>query len=203
VNSQPVLQYDVAYPGTLNRWLPLVKWLLIIPQLIVLSVVALAAEVVGFIAFFAILFTGRYPVGMFNFSVGVLRWLANITAYTYLQRDEYPPFSMQAGTYPVTLTLDYPESLSRWKIFLKWLFIIPHLIVLYLLNAARSVCVFIAFFSVLFTKTYPRGLFDFVVGVDRWSFRVYSYMFLLTDAYPPFSMDPNPGGAAPAYAGAM
>lgn len=203
MDSQPVLQYDVAYPEHLNRWLPLVKWLLIIPQAIVLALVGLVAYVVGIIAFFAILITGKYPAGMFNFSLGVLRWAANVTAYTYLQRDEYPPFSMQAGTYPVTVTLAYPQSLSRWKIFLKWLFVIPHFIVLYLLNIARSVCVFVAFFSILFTKTYPRGLFDFVVGVDRWTYRVYSYIFLLTDAYPPFSMDGTPPGSAPAFAGAM
>ena len=203
MNPQPTLQYDVAYPENLNRWLPLIKWLLIIPQFIVLAVVGIAAYVVGIIAFFAILITGRYPAGMFNFSVGVLRWAANVTAYTYLQRDEYPPFSLQPGLYAVTLSLDYPQSLSRWKIFFKWLFAIPHLIVLYLLNIARSVCVFVAFFSILFTKTYPRGLFTFVVGTDRWTYRVYSYLFLLTDAYPPFSMDANPGGASTAFAGAL
>ena len=203
MDPQPVLQYDVAYPEHLSRWMIFLKWLFIIPNLIVVALLGIAAYFVSIIAWFAILFTGRYPEGLFNFTIGVLRWYANASAYTYLQRDEYPPFSMQSGLYPVTLALDYPQHLSRWKIFLKWLFAIPHLIVLYLLNSVRSIIVFLAFFAILFTGTFPRGLFDFVVGIDRWQFRVYSYVLLLTDAYPPFSLGGPPSGTAPAYSGAM
>ncbi len=203
MDSQPVLQYDVAYPEHLSRWMIFLKWLFIIPNLIVVALLGIVAEVVSIIAWFAILITGKYPQGLFNFTLGVLRWYANVSAYTYLQRDEYPPFSMQAGLYPVTLTLDYPDHLSRWKIFFKWLFAIPHFVVLYLLQIARNICIFLAFFAILFTGSFPRGLFDFVVGIDRWQFRVAAYILLLTDAYPPFSMQADAGGMAPAYSGAL
>lgn len=203
MDPQPVLQYDVAYPERLSRWMIFLKWLFIIPNLIVAALLGIAVYAVTIVAWFAILFTGRYPQGLFTFTVGVLRWYANISAYMYLQRDEYPPFSMQPGLYPVTLTLDYPQRLSRWKIFFKGLFAIPHIVVLYLLQIARSVCIFLAFFAILFTGNFPRSLFDFVVGIDRWQFRVASYILLLTDAYPPFSMQADPGGMAPAYQGAL
>ena len=203
MDSQPLLQYDVAYPEHLSRWKIFFKGLFVIPHLIVLALLGIVVEVVSLLAWFAILFTGNYPRGLFDFTVGTMRWAANATAYMYLERDEYPPFSMQPGLYPVTLTLDYPASLSRWKIFLKWLFIIPHWIIMYFLNAALSICVFIGFFGILFTGNFPRGLFDFVVGIQRWQYRVASYILLLTDAYPPFSMQADPGGMTPAYSGAL
>ena len=83
------------------------------------------------IAFFAILFTKKWPRGMFDFMVQIQRWTANVAAYSLLLlRDEYPPFSGDAGEYPVTLEVEYDENLSRWQIFLKWLFVTSHLIVL-------------------------------------------------------------------------
>jgi len=115
----------------------------------------------------------------------------NTVAYALtLQRDEYPPFSGDAGQYPVTLEIDYDENLSRWLIFVKWLLILPHLIVLVFLGIAAYVVVIIAFFAILFTGRYPRGLFDFVTGVLRWSIRVNAYaQWLMTDRYPRFSLD--------------
>ena len=119
-----------------------------------------------FIAFFAILFTKKWPKGMFDFMVQIQRWTANVAAYAVLLlRDEYPPFSGDAGEYPVTLEIDYDVNLSRWQIFLKWLFVIPNLFVLLFVLLAAYVVVFIAFFAILFTGRYPRGMFDFVVGV--------------------------------------
>lgn len=205
MDPQPVLQFDVAYPEHLSRWKIFLKWLFVIPNLIVVTLLLFVVEVVSIVAWFAILITGNYPEGLFNFTVGTLRWYANVIAYTYLQRDEYPPFSMQPGLYPVTLTLDYPQNLSRWKIFLKWLFIIPHWIVLYLLNFALEVVLFLAWFAILFTGRFPRGMFDFVVGVERWQLRVVSYILLLTDAYPPFSLGgpAGLGGTSTAYSGAL
>lgn len=100
----------------------------------------------------------------------------------------------------MTFEIARPERLSRWKIFIKYIFAIPHLVVLYLLNGVRSVLVLIAFFSILFTKRYPRSLFDFTVGVDRWNYRVGAYIMLLTDAYPPFGLAADPSGPAPAFA---
>jgi hypothetical protein len=148
----------------------------------------MASGVIGFIAWFAILFTKRYPRGLFDFVVNVNRWSANVGAYTGLLRDEYPPFSWEPGQYAVTYEVDYPEELSRWLIFVKWLLAIPHYIVLLFLFIAAAVVGFIAWFAILFTKRYPRGLFDFVVGVNRWNLRVNAYTSLLRDEYPPFSL---------------
>jgi len=181
------IRYDVAYPEHLSRWLIFVKWLLAIPHLIILYLLTLAWEVVTFIAFFAILFTKKYPEGLFKFSVGVRRWNANVNAYVGLLRDEYPPFSMDAGQYAVAYEVDYPAELSRWLIFVKWLLIIPNLIVFLLFAIVAALLTIVAWFAILFTGKFPRGLFDFVVGVARWSERANGYTGLFTDKYPPFS----------------
>ncbi len=182
--------FDVQYPEELSRWLIFVKWLLAIPQLIVVYLLVLVSAVVTFIAFFAILFTKRYPRGMFDFVVGVNRWTANVTAYIFLMRDDYPPFSMDAGKYAVTYDVAYPEELSRWMIFVKWLLVLPNALVAVLLLLVAEIVTFIAWFAILFTKQYPESLFRFVVGALRWQHRANAYSNLLTDQYPPFSMEP-------------
>lgn len=184
---QPLLQYDVAYPQHLSRLLIFVKWLLAIPHLIVLSFLWLAVAIVTFIAWFAILITGRYPRGMWEFVMKTLRWNARVSAYLFLQRDEYPPFG--DGDYPVLYQMDYPERLSRGLIFIKWLLVIPHLIILYILNIIAELVVLIAWFAILFTGRFPRAMFDFITGELRWANRVSVYYLLLTDAYPPFTID--------------
>jgi membrane protein YqaA with SNARE-associated domain len=180
------LRFDVDYPEHLSRWLIFVKWLLVIPHIIVLALYGIAYLVTLIIAWFAILFTGRYQRGLFDFAVGLLRWGARVTAYAYLMRDEYPPFST-GGEYPVRLEVDYPERLSRWLIFLKWLLIIPHLIIIYAYSMLASAIMFVSFFIILFTGRYPKALFDLVVGYYRWNNRVDAYVLLLTDQYPPFT----------------
>jgi hypothetical protein len=182
------VRYDVEYPEELSRWLIFVKWLLAIPHFMILWALSIAAGVMGFIAFFAILFTKRYPRGLFDFVVNVNRWSANVDAYTSFLRDEYPPFSWERGQYAVTYEVDYPEELNRWLPLIKWwLLAIPHYIVLFFLGIAAFVVWVIAFFAILFTKGFPRGLFDFIVGVTRWEYRVNAYAGLLRDEYPPFS----------------
>jgi len=183
------LRFDIEYPEQLSRWLIFVKWLLAIPHFLILYALSAVANIITFIAFFAILFTGRYPRGLFDFVVNIYRWQENVFAYYALFRDEYPPFSWEAGKYPVTFQVDYPESLSRWLIFVKWLLAIPHLIVLLFLYVAALVVWVIVWFAILFTGRFPRGLFDFLVGVSRWSLRVNAYaLLLLRDDYPPFSL---------------
>ncbi len=184
------LVFDVEYPERLSRWLIFVKWLLAIPHLIILYALLAVAEIITVIAWFAILFTGRYPKGMVDFVVGILRWQHNFTAYIVLLRDEYPPFSLSAGQYPVTYDVEYPERLSRLLIFVKWLLVIPNLIVLALVGIAYYVTLIIAWFAILFTGRYPEGLFRFAVGTIRWSARVNAYVLLLRDEYPPFSLAP-------------
>jgi hypothetical protein len=183
-------RYDVEYPERLSRWKIFVKWLLAIPHFIIVYLLQIVAGLMTIVAFFAILFTKKWPRGMFDFMVQIQRWTENVLVYALtLQRDEYPPFSGDEGEYPVRLEVDYDENLSRWLIFVKWLLVIPHLIVLMFLFIAAYVVVFIAFFAILFTGKYPRGMFDFVVGVFRWTVRVNAYgQWLMTDRYPPFSL---------------
>ena len=183
------LRFDIEYPEQLSRWLIFVKWLLAIPHFLILSALGSVASVITYIAFFAILFTGRYPRGLFDFVVNIYRWQENVLAYYALFRDEYPPFSWEPGKYPVTFEVDYPEGLSRWLIFVKWLLAIPHIIVLIFLYVVALVVWVIVWFAILFTGRFPRGLFDFLVGVSRWSLRVNAYaLLLLRDDYPPFSL---------------
>jgi hypothetical protein len=184
------VRFDVEYPERLSRWKIFLKWLFAIPHFIIVVLLINVAGILQFIAFFAILFTKKWPRGLFDFTVQIYRWTANVSAYALLLlRDEYPPFSGDAGEYPVTLEVDYDENLSRWQIFVKWLLAIPHYIVLAFLLIAVYVTVFIAFFAILFTGRYPRALFDFAVGTMRWWIRVNAYAhWLMTDRYPPFSL---------------
>jgi hypothetical protein len=184
------LTFDVQYPESLNRWLIFVKWLLAIPHILILYVLQLLAAAVTFVAFFAILFTKKYPRGLFQFAVGVQRWSANVTAYAGLLRDEYPPFSSDPGQYPVTYDVQYPEQLNRWLPLVKWLLVIPNLIVLALLLIVVYFVWIISWFAILFTGRFPRGMFDFIVGALRWNYRLTAYANLMRDEYPPFSMEP-------------
>ena len=182
------LRFDVVYPEQLNRWLVLVKWLLAIPHILIVYALVNVASVIQFIAFFAILFTTKYPQPLFEFVVNIYRWQANLYAYLGLMRDEYPPFSWEPGQYPVTFEIDYPQELNRWLPLVKWLLALPHYVVLFFLGIAALAVWVIAFFAILFTATYPRGMFDFIVGVLRWGNRVNAYVYFMRDEYPPFSL---------------
>lgn len=178
--------FDVEYPERLSRWKIFVKWLFIIPHIIVLALFTVVYFVTLFIAWFAILITGRYPQGIFDLAVGYLQWTQRVNVYTNLLRDEYLPFSTEAD-YPAWLDVKYPERLSRWKIFVKWLLAIPHLIILYGYGILVQAITFVAFFVILFTGHYPKALFDLAVGYWRWNIRASAYILLLTDEYPPFT----------------
>jgi len=190
-----------AYPVTLtgeltippNRWMWLVKWLLAIPHYFVLYFLGIAAGVVWIIAWFAILFTAKYPKGLFDFSLGVLRWGWRVGFYSYnaLGTDKYPPFSLQPDpSYPADLVVEYPERLSRGLIWVKWwLLAIPHYIILYFLGIAAGVMALVIGLILLFTGKYPQDLFKFMMGVNRWSYRVSAYASLMRDEYPPFHFD--------------
>jgi hypothetical protein len=182
------LRFDVEYPEQLNRWLVLVKWLLAIPHILIVYALANVASIIHLIAFFAILFTTKYPQPLFEFVVNIYRWQANLYAYLGLMRDEYPPFSWEPGQYPVSFVVAYPPELNLWMPLVKWLLAFPHYVALFVLGIAALVVWVIAFFAILFTATYPRGMFDFVVGVLRWGNRVNAYVYFMRDEYPPFSL---------------
>ena len=180
--------FDVAYPESPNRWLILIRWLLAIPHYIVLPLLAAAVAVVEVVTFFTILFARTFPAGLHGFSVGVHRWALNVGAYV-LFLDRYPPFSMGEGAYPhVTFTVAKPEELNRWSVLVRWLLVIPHAIVLAALGAI-AVLVLVPFaIAVLVTGRYPRGLFEFYVGIGRWQARASAYLMHLAERYPPFSL---------------
>jgi hypothetical protein len=148
------------------------------------------AYVATIIAFFSILFTQKYPKGLFDFVVNVNRWNTNVAAYYLLFRDEYPPFTWEPGKYPVTFEVDHQEEYGRWLPLIKWLLVIPNLIVFIIVLIVAYIAWIIAFLSILFTTRFPRGIFNFLVGVMRWSARLNAYVYLLTDAYPPFGTKP-------------
>jgi len=137
-----------------------------------------------------ILFRKRYPRWWFDFAQELSRFSARVGAYVALLTDEYPS---TVDRQRVHLDLDYPDveaDLNRGLPLVKWFLAIPHFIVLFALSIAAFFVVVIAWFAILFTGRYPRALFDFVVGVGRWWLRVNAYAFLLvTDRYPPFSLD--------------
>ncbi len=177
----------------------LVKWLLLIPHYIVLGFLAIAFVVAWIIAFFAILFTGRYPRGLFTFNVGVLRWAWRVGFYGYqaLGTDRYPPFTLKAGGYPADLDVVYPPELSRGLVLVKWwLLAIPQYVIVAIFQTgwhAASVglvpiLALCGAVALLFTGKYPRDIFDLLLGLNRWSYRVAAYVSLMTDRYPPFRL---------------
>lgn len=184
------VRLDIPYPQEFSRWLPLVKWILAIPHLIILYLLNIAYQIICVIAFFAVIITSEYPKGLFDFAVGVRRWYLNVNSYIFLLRDEYPPFSWEPGAYPSTLEIDRAEKLNRFMPLIKWLLAIPHLIVLAFLMIGVVIVTIVALFAILFTKEYPRGMFDYTVGVLRWTERVNAYILFMRDEYPPFSLKP-------------
>jgi uncharacterized protein DUF4389 len=219
----PVRIEGELQPG-LSRWLWIVKWLLALPHYIVLAFLWLTLFVLTVIAFFAILFTGRYPRGIFDFNLGVLRWTWRVAFYSYgaLGTDRYPPFTLDdVPDYPARLHVEYPDRLSRGLVLVKWwLLAIPHYIIVGILLGGGGwagshedwgggwwgwwgfqagligLLVFFAGVALLFLDRYPKGIFDFTLGLDRWVARVAAYVLLMRDEYPPFRLDQGGADAA-------
>ena len=206
----------------LSRGLWLVKWLLAIPHYVILAFLWLAFFVLSVIAFFAILFTGRYPRGIFDFNVGVMRWTWRVGYYAYsaLGTDRYPPFTCRTSrTIRPTLRSTIPSTCRAGLVLVKWwLLAIPHYLIisfffgggLYVVSEVATadqapvwvwrsglvgLLVFFAAIVLLFTGRYPQSMYNFVLGMNRWVWRVSAYVGLMTDQYPPFRLDQ--GGQEP------
>lgn len=201
-----------------SRWMWLIKWLLAIPHFVLLFFLWFAFGIVTIVAGFAILFTGRYPHSLFQFCVGVARWNWRVAFYAYaaLGTDRYPPFTLApVAWYPAEFDVVYPHRLSNGLVLVKWwLLAIPHYLVVAALTGSTYVwwaagddagdyvrvngpsllglLVFIAAVILLFSGTYRRPLFDLILGINRWVYRVLAYAALMRDEYPPFRLDQGP-----------
>jgi hypothetical protein len=202
--AEPGSGYPLTITGELSEPLSpalwLVKWFLLIPHFVVLVFLWVGFCLSWLVSLGAILFTGRYPRSLFDYNVGVLRWTWRVGFYSYqaLGTDRYPPFTLQAGGYPADLDVVYPERLSRGLVLVKWwLLALPHYAVVSLFQGGGGqhgggglvpLLSFFAGVALLFRGKYPRGIFAFVMDMNRWTYRVAVYAALMTDRYPPFRL---------------
>lgn len=208
-NSTYPVTLDIDYPTKLDRFTSFVRVLWSIPILILISLITSSgyetfmnhndktttASGIGITAGLSaatalmIIFRQRYPRWWFDFALELNRFSTRVFAYVFLLTDTYPS---TVDKQAVHLDITYPDAerdLNRWLPIVKWFLAIPHYIVLFFLYVAVAFVTIIAWFAILFTGRYPKGMFDYVVGVARWSTRVNAYAFLLTtDQYPPFSL---------------
>jgi hypothetical protein len=210
------VRLEGTFDQTTSRWLWIIKWLLLIPQIIVLIFLTVGLFFSWIGTFFAILFTGRYPRALFDYNVGVMRWGWRVTFYGLgvFATDRYPPFSLHdQADYPAHLDVEYPENLNRWLVLVKWFLAIPQLIVVgVILGETASfthgngsggigltgILALVAVVVLAFNAKYPPDIFDLLMGLHRWVFRVHAYTLLMTDDYPPFRLDMgghDPGSA--------
>jgi hypothetical protein len=204
--AAPQIPPPAAYPVRLdaerqpeyNRFLPLVKWLLAFPHYIVLALIGIAALFAIVVAFFAVLITGRFPRGLFDFVAGTLRWGYRVFAYVYLLTDQYPPFSLGLEPdYPVRVEIDYPETVARWRPLVAWLLAIPYVFVASILVYVAAIVAFIGVFVILFTRELPEGMFKLILIPARWQLRGHVYSLWMATVYPPFDWDESATRPAP------
>jgi hypothetical protein len=152
------------------------------------GVLGVVAFVMAIVSWFAIVFTGKQPRGLWDFTAFYMRWRSKAVAYMALLRDEYPPFG--EGDYPVRFNPgEFPVTRDRLSVGFRLILVIPHAIVLFFIGIAWAVTAVIAWFAILFTGNYPESLYRFGIGYLRWSLRVEAYVLLMHDPYPPFSVD--------------
>ena len=187
--KQYPVNLKIDYSETSNKSTTFIRVVLILPVVTILALISSYAEALSLAVALMILFREKYPKWWFDWNLALSKFWLRIAAYGLLMRDEYPSTDDDQA---IQVDIPYPDvkkDLTRWMPLFKWILVIPHLIVLLLILIAVVVCSVFAWFSILFTGRYPKGIFDFVEGFLRWSLRVNAYVFLLTtDEYPPFRL---------------
>jgi hypothetical protein len=190
------LNLEVTSPAQIARWRPLLNWLLVIPPAVLLVIYSIGLEILVIVSWFVILFTGKLPETWGAYMVKVFRYQWRIYAYLYGWTEQYPGFEAPSGyTDPggvpaVLNAVPDTNTRNRLTVLLRFIWVIPAYVVVYFVGIAASVVLFLAWFIVLFTGKWPDGMRQFCIGYVRWNTRVQAYMFLLTDVYPPFSLEP-------------
>ena len=180
------------YEERVNRFLWIIKWILVIPHGILLFLISIPVIFTLPVSWLAVVILGRNPYILWRYHTGLIRWSWRVSFYSYQagNTDRYPPFSFESrDDYPADLEIEYSESSSRLTGFFRWLLIIPHWIITWILSDIVGILVFFALVIVLFTGRYPEGMFNIIMGMNRWVYRVTAYGWLLVDDYPPFSFD--------------
>ena len=190
------VRFDVAYPERLSRWKTFLRLPLLVPVLLFAYLMQWALAVLFLVGWTTVFWRKTYPSWALAGLAGALGFTARYSAYGLLLTDNYPSFDQDKS--PVTLNFDEPSihGLSRWRVFFwKLLLLVPHLIVLSFLNLAAAVVTILAWFGILLSGHYPRGMFAFVVGVQRWHFRVSAYFASFNDRFPPYALSAEAGPA--------
>ena len=191
------LAYDVTYEEPRNRLTVAFRIILAIPHLIVSQVWGYLAEVLAVVQWFIAVFTGKRNEGIWNLQQSWLLYASRVTGYTDLLYDEYPAFGTDPGNVPVRTSISFEEDANRLTVGLRFLWVIPALIVAAVVGIAAAVLLVISWFAILFTGKMPRGMWDFILKVVRYTMQVQAYGLLMTDEYPKF------GNSATAMAGTM
>jgi hypothetical protein len=190
-------QADIQIEGR-NRLTTFFRYFTAIPIMIVAFLYGIGVFFAEVIAWFALMFTGRYPQGLYDFNAKAIRLFSRANAYYYLLTDEYPPFDGEPNdAYPVRVQVGPPqESYDRIKVFFRGLLLIPVYIVMWLYSLGLSIVTLIAWFTIVFTGRYPAGMAEFARNAASYTARAYAYMLLLTDQFPPVSEEPQVAPAA-------
>ena len=192
--------YEADYPGTgRNRLTTFFRYIVAIPWFIVGAIYGFVAEIAVVVAWFALVFTGRYPEGIYNFVGGYLRFYGRVTAFLYLATDEWPPFNGNENpSYPVRVGVPPPKpEYSRLKAGFRLIIGIPVILLAYVQSLIAIVIALIGWFAILFTGKLSEGLFDPLRSALAYMTRATAYFSLLTEDYPPFSLEESSAGAAP------
>jgi hypothetical protein len=198
INPSYPATFSFDAPEKVANWRPLVNWLLVIPQFVILYGLRILSQVVGIISWFVILFTGELPESFADIQAMYLRYELRTYTYFVFMREEYPPFAFgmvptDTGEDPRVRVEFRPQLADRNRLTVgfRFLLVIPQVLVLAVLEIVSAVVTVIAFFVVLFTGRWPDGMRAFVLNVLRWYLRVETYYLLLTDDYPPFELQPQ------------